>query len=434
MINYPSIIPLSGRCKRLSVDPFEIAVKQLERAVQFMDISDEAVEFLKRPQRILEVTIPVLMDDGTVKTFVGFRVQYNWARGPTKGGIRYHPEETLSTVKALAAWMTWKTAVMDLPYGGAKGGIICNPKIMSERELENLSRGYVRAIYDILNPYIDIPAPDVYTNPKIMAWMMDEYETIVRRKTPAFGVITGKPLSIGGSLGRNDATARGAAFTVREAAKTLKMDLKGRTIAVQGYGNAGYFMAKIMSEEYGMKVVAVSDSKGGIYFDEGLNADKVLEWKMEHGSVKDFPSATNISNEELLKLEVDVLAPSAIENVITKNNADDVNTKIVAEVANGPVTPEADDILREKNILQIPDFLCNAGGVTVSYFEWVQNINGYYWTLDEVHKKLDAKMTKSFYDVYKVSNDKNIHMRDAAYVVAVQRVYQAMLDRGWVKK
>jgi glutamate dehydrogenase (NAD(P)+) len=418
----------------LSVDPFEIAVKQLERAVQFMDISDEAVEFLKRPQRILEVTIPVLMDDGTVKTFVGFRVQYNWARGPTKGGIRYHPEETLSTVKALAAWMTWKTAVMDLPYGGAKGGIICNPKIMSERELENLSRGYVRAIYDILNPYIDIPAPDVYTNPKIMAWMMDEYETIVRRKTPAFGVITGKPLSIGGSLGRNDATARGAAFTVREAAKTLKMDLKGRTIAVQGYGNAGYFMAKIMSEEYGMKVVAVSDSKGGIYFDEGLNADKVLEWKMEHGSVKDFPSATNISNEELLKLEVDVLAPSAIENVITKNNADDVNTKIVAEVANGPVTPEADDILREKNILQIPDFLCNAGGVTVSYFEWVQNINGYYWTLDEVHKKLDAKMTKSFYDVYKVSNDKNIHMRDAAYVVAVQRVYQAMLDRGWVKK
>lgn len=418
----------------MSTDPFEIAVEQLERAVQFMEISDEAVEFLKRPQRILEVSIPVLMDDGRVKTFVGFRVQYNWARGPTKGGIRYHPEETLSTVKALAAWMTWKTAVMNLPYGGAKGGIICNPKVMGERELEALSRGYVRAIYDILNPYTDIPAPDVYTNPKIMAWMMDEYETIVRRRTPSFGVITGKPLTIGGSLGRNDATARGAAFTIREAAKSLGMDLKGKTIAVQGYGNAGYFMAKIMSEEFGMKVIAVSDSKGGIYFEEGINAYKVLEWKKEHGSVKDFPGATNITNEELLKLEVDVLAPSAIENVITKDNADDVNTTIVAEVANGPVTPEADDILHEKGILQIPDFLCNAGGVTVSYFEWVQNINGYYWTLDEVHRRLDEKMTKSFYDVYNMSTEKGIHMRDAAYVIAVQRVYQAMLDRGWVKR
>jgi len=418
----------------MQIDPFKIAVEQLERAAQFIEISDEALEFLKRPMRILEVSIPIKMDDGSVKVFPGFRVQYNWARGPTKGGIRYHPEETLSTVKALAAWMTWKTAVVDLPYGGAKGGVICNPKEMSMNELERLSRGYVRAIYDILNPYTDVPAPDVYTNPQIMAWMMDEYESIARRKTPGFGIITGKPLSVGGSLGRMDATSRGAMYTVREAAKLLGIDLKNSTIAVQGYGNAGYYMAKISSEEYGMKVVAVSDSKGGIYNPDGLNAEEVLKWKKEHGSVKDFPGATNISNKELLELEVDILAPAAIENVITKDNADNVKAKLVAEVANGPVTPEADDILFEKKIFQIPDFLCNAGGVTVSYFEWVQNITGFYWTLEEVHKRLDDKMTKAFHDVYEVHNEKKIHMRDAAYVVAVSRVYEAMKARGWVSK
>jgi glutamate dehydrogenase (NAD(P)+) len=416
-------------------DPFEIAVKQLERAAQYMDISDEALEFLKRPQRILEVTIPVEMDDGSVKVFTGFRVQYNWARGPTKGGIRWHPEETLSTVKALAAWMTWKTAVMDLPYGGGKGGVICNPKELSDREKERLSRGYIRAIYDIISPYTDIPAPDVYTNPQIMAWMMDEYEMIARRKTPAFGIITGKPPSVGGIIARMDATARGAAFTVREAAKALGWDtLEGKTIAIQGYGNAGYYMAKIMSEEYGMKVVAVSDSKGGIYNPDGLNADEVLAWKKKTGSVKDFPGTTAITNEDLLELEVDILAPAAIEEVITKHNADNIKAKIVAELANGPTTPEADEILHEKGILIIPDFLCNAGGVTVSYFEWVQNITGDYWTVEETRAKLDKKMTKAFWDVYNTHKEKNINMRDAAYVVAVSRVYQAMKDRGWVKK
>ena len=418
----------------MSLDPFEIVIRQLEKASQFMEISDEALEFLKRPRRILQVSIPVRMDDGSLKIFTGFRVQYNWARGPTKGGIRYHPEETLSTVKALAAWMTWKTAVVDIPYGGSKGGVICNPKEMSAGELERLSRGYIRAIYDILSPYTDVPAPDVYTNPQIMAWMMDEYETLSRRKNPAFGVITGKPLSVGGSLGRTDATSRGAMYTVREAAKKIGIDLENTTIAVQGYGNAGYYMAKISSEEYGMKVVAVSDSKGGIYNSDGLNADEVFKWKMEHGSVKDFPGATNITNEDLLELDVEILAPSAIENVITKDNADKIKAKLVAEVANGPVTPEADGILHEKGIFQIPDFLCNAGGVTVSYFEWVQNLYGYYWTLEEVHKRLDDKMTKAFHDVYEVHKEKNIHMRDAAYVVAVSRVYQAMKDRGWVSK
>ncbi len=416
------------------IDPYEVVIKQLERAAQYMEISDEALEFLKKPMRILEVSIPVRMDDGSVKVFTGFRVQHNWARGPTKGGIRYHPEETLSTVKALAAWMTWKTAVVNLPYGGAKGGVICNPKEMSKRELEALSRGYIRAIYDIIDPWSDVPAPDVYTDPQIMAWMMDEYEWMCRRRGPAFGIITGKPLSIGGSLGRIDATSRGAMYTVREAAKVLGLELKGATIAVQGYGNAGYYMAKISSEEFGMKVVAVSDSKGGIYNPDGLNADEVLKWKREHKSVVDFPGATNITNKELLELEVDVLAPAAIENVITKDNADNIKAKLVAEVANGPVTPEADEILHEKGIFQIPDFLCNAGGVTVSYFEWVQNVTGYYWTLEEVHEKLDKKMTAAFHDVYKVAKEKKIHMRDAAYVVAVSRVYQAMKDRGWVTK
>ncbi|MCA6214674.1 Glu/Leu/Phe/Val dehydrogenase [Thermococcus bergensis] len=416
-------------------DPFEIAVKQLERAAQYMDISEEALEFLKRPQRIVEVSIPVEMDDGSVKVFTGFRVQYNWARGPTKGGIRWHPEETLSTVKALAAWMTWKTAVLDLPYGGGKGGVICNPKEMSDREKERLARGYVRAVYDVISPYTDIPAPDVYTNPQIMAWMMDEYETISRRRDPSFGIITGKPPSVGGIVARMDATARGASYTVREAAKALGWDtLKGKTIAIQGYGNAGYYMAKIMSEEYGMKVVAVSDSKGGIYNPDGLNADEVLEWKKKTGSVKDFPGATTITNEELLELEVDVLAPSAIEEVITKKNADNIKAKIVAELANGPTTPEADEILYEKGILIIPDFLCNAGGVTVSYFEWVQNITGDYWDTETTRAKLDKKMSKAFWDVYNTHKEKNINMRDAAYVLAVSRVYQAMKDRGWVKK
>lgn len=416
------------------IDPFEVALKQLERAASFMDISEEALEFLKRPMRIVEVTVPVKMDDGSVKVFTGFRVQYNWALGPTKGGIRFHPDETLNTVKALAAWMTWKTSVMGLPYGGGKGGVVVNPKVLSKRELENLSRSYIRAIYDVISPYTDIPAPDVYTDPQIMAWMMDEYEWISRRKDPAFGVITGKPISIGGSLGRIDATSRGALYTVREAAKILGIELSKSTMAVQGYGNAGYHMAKLGVDLFGIKVVAVSDSKGGIYNPDGLDPDAVLQWKRETGSVKDFPGATNITNEELLTLEVDILAPAAIENVITKDNADDVKAKLVAEVANGPVTPEADEILYEKGIFQIPDFVCNAGGVTVSYFEWVQNINGYYWTAEEVYSRLDEKMTRTFHKVYNTSKEKKINMRDAAYVVAVSRVYQAMKDRGWVSK
>ncbi|MGC8701011.1 MAG: Glu/Leu/Phe/Val family dehydrogenase, partial [Thermoplasmata archaeon] len=363
------------------LNPFKIAQEQLDKAAKIMNLDPTVHQFLREPMRILEVTIPVKMDDGSVKIFKGFRVQYNDARGPTKGGIRYHPQETLDTVKALSAWMTWKTAVVDLPYGGAKGGVICDPKSMSEAELERLSRGYIRAIGRFIGPEKDIPAPDVYTTPQMMAWMMDEYSKIVGYNAP--GVITGKPVEVGGSLGRGDATAKGGLYVLREAAKKIKLDLSKATVAIQGFGNAGQFAHKLVTEMFGSKVVAVSDTKGGIYCKDGLDFKKVLDHKEKTGSVTNLPGTKNITNEELLELDVDVLIPAAIENQITGNNADKIKAKIVLELANGPTTPEADVILYKKGILDIPDFLANAGGVTVSYFEWVQNINGYYWTAEE---------------------------------------------------
>ncbi len=411
------------------LNPFKIAQEQLDRAAKIMKLDPAVHQILREPMRVLEVTIPVKMDDGSVKVFKGFRVQYNDARGPTKGGIRFHPQETLDTVKALAAWMTWKTSVVDLPYGGAKGGVICNPKEMSEGELERLSRGYIRAIGRFIGPERDIPAPDVYTNPQIMAWMMDEYSKIVGYNAP--GVITGKPIEIGGSLGRGDATAKGGMYVLREAAKKIKLDLKNATVAIQGYGNAGQFAHKLVTEMFGSKVVAVSDSKGGIYSENGLDYNKVLEHKEKTGSVINFPGAKNITNEELLELNVDVLIPAALENQITGKNANNIKAKIVLELANGPTTPEADEILYKKGILDIPDFLANAGGVTVSYFEWVQNINGYYWTAEEVYQKLDQKMTKAFWDVMETMEKYKVDPRTAAYIVAVDRVAKAVKIRGW---
>ncbi len=411
------------------LNPFKIAQEQLDKAAKIMKLEPAVHQILREPMRVLEVTIPVKMDDGSVKVFKGFRVQYNDARGPTKGGIRFHPQETLDTVKALAAWMTWKTSVVDLPYGGAKGGVICNPKEMSEAELERLSRGYIRAIGRFIGPEKDIPAPDVYTTPQIMAWMMDEYSKIVGYNTP--GVITGKPLEVGGSLGRGDATAKGGMYALREAAKKIKLDLKKATVAVQGYGNAGQFAHKLVTEMFGSKVVAVSDSKGGIYSEKGLDYDKVLAHKEKTGSVINFPGAKNITNEELLELNVDVLIPAALENQITGKNANNIKAKIVLELANGPTTPEADEILYKKGILDIPDFLANAGGVTVSYFEWVQNINGYYWTEEEVYQKLDQKMTKAFWDVMETMEKYKVEPRTAAYIVAVDRVAKAVKIRGW---
>jgi len=413
------------------LNPFKIAQQQLDEAAKILGLDPGTHAALREPMRELHVSLPVRMDDGTVKVFKGFRVQYNDARGPTKGGIRFHPEETIDTVRALAAWMTWKTAVVDIPLGGAKGGIICNPKEMSPGEIERLSRQYVRQVGRIIGLEKDVPAPDVYTTPQIMAWMMDEFYWQKGYNEP--GVITGKPLSLGGSKGRNDATARGGVYCVREAAKSLGINPANTTYAIQGFGNAGQYAATLMNEILGSKkLVAVSDSKGGVYNPEGIDAATVVKYKLETGEVKGFPGTKPISNEELLELKVDVLFPSALENVITAKNAGNIKAKIVAELANGPTTPEADNILYKNNVFVIPDFLCNAGGVTVSYFEMVQNSYNFYWELSEVHNRLNEKMTKAFNDVYKMHKDRKVHMRTAAYLISVQRVAEAMRFRGWV--
>ncbi|MHB1439729.1 MAG: Glu/Leu/Phe/Val family dehydrogenase [Cuniculiplasma sp.] len=411
------------------LDSFDIAVKQLEKAAKVMNLEKEALNILKVPQQILEVNLPVKMDNGKVKVFRGFRVHYNNARGPVKGGIRFHPEETLSTVKALSAWMTWKTAVVDIPMGGAKGGIICNPKEMSSGELERLSRAYIRAIADFIGPKIDVPAPDVYTTPQIMAWMMDEYETIARRSAP--GIITGKPLTLGGSQGRGDATAKGGMYVLKVGAKRKGIDLAKATVAVQGFGNAGQFALTLVKEHFGSKVVAISDTKGGIYSEKGLDFDAILKHKQKTGTVQGLEGTKNITNDELLELGVDVLIPAAIENQITSKNADKIKAKIVLELANGPTTPDADEILYRKGVLVLPDFLANAGGVTTSYFEWVQNIGGYYWTREEVYEKLDKKMTIAAEDVLATSDKYKVDPRTAAYVISVKRVAEAMKARGW---
>lgn len=411
-------------------NPFHIAQQQLDKAARILQLDPGIHAALRQPAREMHVTLIVKMDDGTVRTFNGFRVQYNDARGPNKGGIRYHPDETIDTVRALAAWMTWKCAVVDIPLGGGKGGIICDPKALSESELERLSRAYVRAMSRFIGPDKDIPAPDVYTTPQIMAWMMDEYSTIMGYQSP--GVITGKPLAIGGSEGRGDATARGGAYTVREAAAHLGLDLAQSSVAIQGFGNAGQYAAKLFQDILGCRIVAVSDTRGGVYNPDGLDPRALISEKLSTGTVASFPGARQITNEELLELDVDILAPSALEEVITEDNASRIHARIVAELANGPTTPEADDILYKNNVFVIPDFLCNAGGVTVSYFEWVQNSSGYYWEESEVHDCLNRKMTSAFQAVLKMSLEYSVDMRTAAYMVAIRRVAEAMKLRGWV--
>ncbi len=413
-----------------TLNPFSIAQAQLDEAAEMLNLDPATHELLRWPLRELHVTLPVRMDDGSFKIFHGFRVQYNDARGPTKGGIRFHFEETVDTVRALAAWMTWKCAVVDIPLGGGKGGIICDPREMSMGELERLSRAYIRQVGRMIGLEKDVPAPDVYTTPQIMAWMMDEYAFM--QGYNEFGVITGKPLELGGSAGRGDATARGGLITAREAAKALGMELNGATAAIQGYGNAGSFAHLIGAEEYGLKVVAVSDSRGGICNPDGLDPYEVMSRKEATRSVTGLPGTEPITNEALLELDVDVLLPSALENVITSENAGKVKGRIIAELANGPTTPEADKILHKNGLYVIPDFLCNAGGVTVSYFEMVQNAYDYYWDKPMVHERLDRKMTEAFTAVHKVAQDYDVHNRLAAYMVAVQRVARAMQLRGWV--
>jgi len=407
-------------------NPYEAALRQLDIAAEKLNLDPGIHEMLKHPMRVLMVNIPVVMDSGSIRVFMGYRVQYNDALGPTKGGIRYHPNVTLDEVTALAAWMTWKTAVTGLPLGGGKGGVRCNPKEMSKGELERLTRGYTRALAKFIGPFTDIPAPDVYTDAQTMAWIMDEYSGIVGYN--AFGVVTGKPVQVGGSRGRNEATSRGLMYIVIEGAKKLGLKLKGATVAVQGYGNVGFHAARLL-HGIGCKIIAVSDSRGGIYNPEGLDPIKVKEQKSKTSSVVDYPDSKIITNEQLLELECDILVPAALENQITKANADKIKAKIVAEGANGPTTPEADEILFRSDVFIIPDILANSGGVIVSYFEQVQNQMNYYWTEDEVRAKLENAITKAFKDVLAMVQQYNVNTRTAAYLVAVKRVSDAMFLR-----
>ncbi|TSI03888.1 Glu/Leu/Phe/Val dehydrogenase [Lysinibacillus sp. BW-2-10] len=390
---------------------------------------DEAMyDLLKEPLRMLHVRIPVDMDDGTTKVFTAYRAQHNDAVGPTKGGVRFHPGVNEDEVKALSMWMTLKCGIVDLPYGGGKGGIICDPRQMSMRELERLSRGYVRAISQIVGPTKDIPAPDVFTNAQIMAWMMDEYSRMDEFNSPGF--ITGKPIVLGGSQGRDRATAEGVTIVIQEAAKKRNIEIKGARVVIQGFGNAGSFLAKFMSD-LGAKVIGISDAYGALHDPSGLDIEYLLDRRDSFGTVTTLFENT-ITNQELLELDCDILVPAAIENQITAENAHNIKANIVVEAANGPTTAEATKILTERGILLVPDVLASAGGVTVSYFEWVQNNQGYYWTAEEVREKLYKKMVDAFENVYTTATSRNINMRLAAYMVGVRRTAEASRFRGWV--
>jgi len=401
------------------MNPFDNVLKQIDLANEYLKLDDGIVEILKKPKRILEVAIPVKLDNGKTKVFTGYRVQHNDARGPCKGGIRYHPDVTLGEVKALATWMTWKCSVVDIPLGGGKGGIICNPKELSLSENERLTRGFANQIADFIGPYKDVPAPDVYTNPQTMAWIMDTYSNIHRKMTPE--VITGKPISIGGSEGRDTATAKGVALCVREAAKVLNINLKESTSVIQGYGNAGLHSATFLSE-YGSKIIAVSDSSGAIYSKSGFNVEQLNNYKNKTGSIVNFPNSESIDSDKLLEIECDVLIPAALENVITGKNAKNIKTKIISEAANGPTIPEADEILDNNGVFLVPDILANAGGVFTSYLEWVQNLQRDHWTNSIVSKRLEQGMVDAFNNVYSVSKKHNVSMRKAALILGISRV------------
>jgi glutamate dehydrogenase (NAD(P)+) len=412
------------------LNPFKVAQAQFDEAAELLGLDPALRVLLRQPRREYRFTIPVKMDDTSTEVFVGYRVQYNDARGPCKGGLRWHPEETIDTVRALAAWMTWKTSVLDLPLGGGKGGVTCDPKKLSAGEKERLARGYIRVVARELGGDRDVPAPDVYTTPQIMAWMQDEYEVIMGRSHPA--VITGKPIQLGGSQGRSDATARGGVITVREACHRLELDPAG-TYAIQGFGNAGQYAALLHHDILGGgKLVAVSDTSGGIYQADGFDPKALVEHKLRHGQIDSFPGAKKIPADSVLELDVNVLYPSALENCITERNAANVKAKIVCELANGPTTPAADRILAKAGIHVIPDFLANAGGVTVSYFEQVQGTYNYYWTLEKVHRLLDERMTRAYQKVFDTHRERQVNMRVAAYLEAVARVAEAVKLRGWV--
>jgi glutamate dehydrogenase (NAD(P)+) len=409
------------------INAWAVAQQQFDLAAEKLGLDPGIRAVLREPRRELTVHFPVKMDDGTVRVFTGYRVQHNLSRGPAKGGIRYHQNVTLDEVKALAMWMTWKCAVVGIPYGGGKGGIIVDPKKLSRRELEGMTRRFATEISIIIGPERDIPAPDVNTNAQTMAWIMDTYSMHVGYTVPA--VVTGKPISLGGSEGRNEATARGAVYCVAEAAKHLNLDLHGAKVVVQGFGNAGSIAAQLMVKE-GSTVIAVSDSQGGIHNEKGLDVERVIAWKQEHGTVVGFPGSREVSNQEILEIPCDVLIPAALENQLTAKNAGRVQAKIVAEAANGPTTPEADATLYERGIFLIPDILCNAGGVTVSYFEWVQDLNRDHWSEAQVNAKLKEIMTKAFGETLALAERHEVNMRTGAYLLAVDRVASATALRG----
>ncbi|MDG6920462.1 MAG: Glu/Leu/Phe/Val dehydrogenase [Nitrososphaerota archaeon] len=413
--------------QQVKPNPFENALEQLRIAAEYLKLDEGIHQVLAHPKRQLTVALPVKMDDGRTRVFTGYRVQYNDARGPFKGGIRYHPGVTLDEVKALAAWMTWKTSVANIPYGGAKGGIVCDPKRLSAGENERLTRRFASAISPIIGPYQDIPAPDVYTNAQTMAWILDTYNTLEGFMSPA--VITGKPIALGGSLGRDKATGRGAVYTTVEAAKANKINLKSATFAVQGFGNAGSNFAEIL-QSYGPKLMGASDSKGSIMSKAGMDAGKLIAYKEKTGSVVGFPGSQEISEKELLQLNVDILSPAALENAILPDTAKGIKAKIIVECANGPTTPEADKILHANKVFMIPDILANSGGVIVSYLEWVQNLERIYWTEDEVNAMLEKKITSAFRDVHAASLKHDVDMRTGAMIVGVGRVAEAVKTLG----
>lgn len=411
-----------------TLNPYLIAQKQVDAAAAKLQLPEHVTAILKKPKRVLCVSFPVRMDDGSIRVFEGFRSQHNDAVGPTKGGIRFHPGVTMDEVKALSMWMTFKCGVVGLPYGGGKGGVICDPREFSKGELERVSRGFMEAIAAIVGPERDIPAPDVYTTPEVMGWMMDTYSRMRGYNSP--GVITGKPLILGGSLGRTNATAQGCVYTIECAMADKGRSIEGATVAIQGYGNAGRIAARLL-HDLGAKIVAVSDSRGGIYDPNGLDIDRADQLK-DHAKLTDYGAEYVISNNELLELPVDILIPAALENVITNENVRNIKACIIAEAANGPTTPEADAILAANGITVIPDILANAGGVTVSYFEWVQNLMNHYWSEEEVLDKLKSNMVKSFNAVRDLADEYKTDLRTAAYMISMKRVTDAMVARGWV--
>ncbi len=436
-IIYKKLVVLTDEVEELEIkestkidkNPFEMAKKQFDIVAEKMGLDENIRKYLKRIERSLIVSIPIIMDNGDLEVFEGYRVHHSTVRGPGKGGLRYSEGVFLDEVKALAMWMTWKNSLLNLPFGGAKGGVCVDPSKLSKKELERLTRRFTAEIINVIGPDIDIPAPDINTNPQIMAWIMDTYSMQRGKSVP--GVVTGKPIVIGGSVGRETATGRGLYFILQAICEKLDLDLKSLKIVVQGFGNVGGNIAKILYEE-GAKVIAVSDISGGLFDEEGLNIKELLEWRDQNGLLKDFYERDYffVSNKELLEIECDILIPASIENQITESNANDIKCKVILEGANGPTTPEADEILKRREIIVIPDILANAGGVCVSYFEYVQDLQSYFWKLDRINHELRNIMIEAFEEVYKVSKEKKVTLRIAAYMIAITRLKKAIELRG----